>query len=147
MPDSVCSQWRRSNVPHGVRACLRLCVVQPESWPNKISDTWRTCIIIMIGAYSAERIVSAMAPRTTRTGLTLRSSSRSMNARRTPRIFGVSNVIIAMTNSRIIRSLSNNGQRGNNDSSSVKYSNCTVAMWPAVPRPTTINANHNGEAR
>ena len=53
-----------------------------------------------------------------------------MNARRTPRIFGVSNVTIAMTNSRIMRSLSNNGQRGNNDISSVKYSNCTVAMWP-----------------
>ena len=70
-----------------------------------------------------------------------------MNARRTPRIFGVINVTIAMTNSRIMRSLSNNGQRGNNDISSVKYSNWTVAMCPAVPKPTTINANHSGEAR
>ena len=62
MPESVCSQWRRNSVPHGVRACLRLCVDQPESWPIRISDTCRTCIIIMIGAYSAERIVSATAP-------------------------------------------------------------------------------------
>ena len=52
-----------------------------------------------------------------------------------------------MMNSRIMRSLSNNGQRGNSDISSVKYSNCTVAMWPAVPKPTTINANHSGDAR
>ena len=70
-----------------------------------------------------------------------------MNARSTPSIFGVSNVTIAMTNSRIMRSLSNNGQRGNSDSSSVKYSNWTVAMCPAVPRPTTISANHSGDAR
>ena len=89
----------------------------------------------MIGAYSAERTVSATAPSTTRSGLTVRSSSQSMNARSTPRIFGASNVAIAMMNSRIIRSLSNNGQRGNSDISSVKYSNCTVAMWPAVPKP------------
>ena len=61
----------------------------------------------MIGAYSAERIVSATAPSSTRSGLTVRSSSQSMNARRTPRIFGVINVTIAMTNSRIMRSLSN----------------------------------------
>jgi hypothetical protein len=52
-----------------------------------------------------------------------------------------------MTNNRIMRSLSNNGQRGNSDISSVKYSYYTVAMWPAVPRPTTINANHSGDAR
>ena len=62
-------------------------------------------------------------------------------------LFGVSSVTIAMMKRRIMRSLSNNGQRGNNDSSSVKYSNCTVAMWPAVPKPTTINANHSGDAR
>ncbi len=112
-----------------------------------ISVTCRTCIIIMIGAYSAERIVSAAAPSTTRSGLTLRKSSPSTNARSTPSSFGVSNVTIAMMNNLIIRSLSNSGQRGNKDSSSVKYSNCTVAMWPAVPSPTTISANHNGEAR
>jgi hypothetical protein len=101
----------------------------------------------MMGAYSAERIVSATAPSTTRNGLTVRSSSQSTKARSTPSNFGVSNVTIAMMNSPIMRSLSNNGQRGNNENSSVKYSNCTVAMWPAVPKPTTINANHSGDAK
>jgi len=91
--------------------------------------------------------VSATAPSTTRRGFTVRSSSPSMKARSTPKIFGASSVAIAMRNRRIIRSLSNNGQRGNSDISSEKYSNCTVAMWPAVPSPTTISANHNGDAR
>ncbi len=120
-PERVCSQCRRNNMPHGVAECLRLCVAQPESWPNRISSSCRPCIIIMIGAYSADKIVSASAPISTRIGLTVRRSSRLPNARRTPSNFGSSRTVMATMNSRIMRGLSNCGQRGNSESSSVKY--------------------------
>ena len=101
----------------------------------------------MIGAYNAESTVSASTPSTSRITPTLPTSSRVTNARKRPRIFGVSSVAIATMNSEIILWVSNSGQRGNNVSSSVKYSYCTVAMCAVIARPTPISASQSGDAR
>ena len=104
------------------------------------------CTSIMIGAYSAEMIVSSsvlnVRPRTP--PQPLRTFDTKMPRSR-PSTFGVNSTIIVKMNSFVMRGASNTGQLGNSWNSLLKYSGRINEACSVSAKPTSSSINQSGE--